>query len=135
MRAILPGKPQARLQAVTTGSWEGKQIIACIRSCLCLGCKAANLSFFGNAVIILDGPNSILQTIYLELSDELIAIVLDELSGKVAAASSSTVHVYKPYGRDEGALRVCRPYPLGYSDLVLILETVVATMPSKSYRG
>lgn len=56
--------------------------------------------------MILDGPNHILQTTYLELPDELVAIVLDEISGKIAACSSSLVHVYKPYGRDEGALRV-----------------------------
>lgn len=34
-----------------------------------------------------------------------MAIIFDELSGKIAAASASTVHVYRPYGRDEGALR------------------------------
>ncbi|KAF2426534.1 WD repeat protein-like protein [Tothia fuscella] len=90
MRAILPGRPSARLQAVTTGTWDGKQIISYIS---------------GNALVILDGPNNILQTTYHELPDELVAIVFDEISGKVATASASTVHVYKPYGRDEGALR------------------------------
>jgi len=60
----------------------------------------------GNAIIILDGPDHVLQTTYQELPDELIAIVFDEISGKIAAASTSTVHVYKPYGREEGALRV-----------------------------
>lgn len=34
-----------------------------------------------------------------------MAIAFDELSGKIAAASARTVHVYKPYGREEGALR------------------------------
>jgi hypothetical protein len=60
----------------------------------------------GNALVVLDGPNHVLQTTYLELPDELIAIVFDELSGKIAMASPSTVHIYKPYGRDEGELRV-----------------------------
>ena len=32
--------------------------------------------------------------------------MFDELSGKIATASPSTVHIYKPYGRDEGELRV-----------------------------
>lgn len=27
MRGVLPGKPQAKLQAVTNGLWEGNQII------------------------------------------------------------------------------------------------------------
>ena len=27
MRAILPGKPQTKLQAVTTGLWEGRRIV------------------------------------------------------------------------------------------------------------
>ena len=58
-----------------------------------------------NPIVILDGPNSILQTTYFEEHDELVAIAFDELSGKIAAASASTVHVYKPYGRDEGELR------------------------------
>jgi hypothetical protein len=60
----------------------------------------------GNALVVLDGPDHILQTTYLELPDELVAVVFDELSGKIATASPSTVHIYKPYGRDEGALRV-----------------------------
>ncbi|RDI89534.1 hypothetical protein Vi05172_g77 [Venturia inaequalis] len=90
MRAILPGRPQARLQAVSTGSWEGKQVIAYAS---------------GNALVVLDAPNHVLQTTYLELPDELVAVAFDELSGKIATATSSTVHVYKPYGRDEGELR------------------------------
>jgi hypothetical protein len=27
MRAILPGKPQAKLQAITTGAWNGFRIV------------------------------------------------------------------------------------------------------------
>lgn len=59
----------------------------------------------GNAIVILDAPDHVLQTTYQELPDELVAIVFDEISGKIAAASASAVHVYKPYGREEGALR------------------------------
>ena len=59
----------------------------------------------GNAIVILDAPDHVLQTTYQELPDELVAIIFDEISGKIAAASASTVHVYKPYGHDEGALR------------------------------
>ncbi|KAF2403852.1 hypothetical protein EJ06DRAFT_488764 [Trichodelitschia bisporula] len=90
MRAILPGRPRTALQAVATGCWDEKQIITYIS---------------GNAVVILDGPHNVVQTTYLEVSDQFVAIAFDELSGKIAAASGSTVHVYKPYGRDEGALQ------------------------------
>ncbi|QDS72950.1 hypothetical protein FKW77_008419 [Venturia effusa] len=90
MRAILPGRPQATLQAVTTGSWEGKQVIAYVS---------------GNALVVLDSPNHVLQTTYLDIPDELIAIVFDESSGKIATATTSTIHIYKPYGRDEGELK------------------------------
>ena len=30
MRAVLPGKPSARLQAVSTGCWEGRRLIVCL---------------------------------------------------------------------------------------------------------
>lgn len=56
--------------------------------------------------MILDGPTSLLQTTYQESPDELVAVVFDEISGKIAAASAKQVHIYRPYGQDEGALRV-----------------------------
>lgn len=87
MRAILPGRPNAELAAVTTGLWEGRQLIAYIS---------------GNALIILGGPRHIIQTIYTEDEGHLVSVVLDESSGKIATASPKAVYVYKPHGLDIG---------------------------------
>lgn len=61
----------------------------------------------GSAFVILDGAGTILQTIYGDDTSNLTAIAIDEAFGKIATAVGSNVHVYKPYGQDEGALRVC----------------------------
>ncbi|KAF2260540.1 hypothetical protein CC78DRAFT_536306 [Lojkania enalia] len=90
MRGILPGRPQAKLQAVSHGSWEGNHIIAYIS---------------GNALILLDRPNHVLQTIYIDEESELEAVALDEETGKVATCSTRHVYIYQPYGRDEGAVK------------------------------
>ncbi|KAF2110546.1 WD repeat protein-like protein [Lophiotrema nucula] len=90
MRGILPGRPQAKLQAVTHGAWEGNEIIAYVS---------------GNALIILDRPNHALQTIYVDEESELEAIALDEESGKIAACSTKNVYIYRPYGQDEDAIK------------------------------
>ncbi|KAK8223278.1 WD repeat protein-like protein [Phyllosticta capitalensis] len=88
MRAILPGRPNAELAAVTTGLWEGRQIIAYIS---------------GNALIVLGGgPRSILQTTYHHDDAHLRSVVFDETTGKIAVASKKAVYVYKPYGVDFG---------------------------------
>jgi len=60
----------------------------------------------GNALIILDGPNHVLQTTYHETEDDLVAVVLDEATGKIATCTDAIIHVYKPYGQDEGAVNV-----------------------------
>ncbi|KAJ4295133.1 regulator of (H+)-ATPase in vacuolar membrane [Kalmusia sp. IMI 367209] len=90
MRDILPGRPQAKLQAVTHGLWEGQQIIAYIS---------------GNALIILDSPNHVLQTTYIDEESELEAVCLDENTGKLAVCSTRHIYIYKPYGQDEGAVK------------------------------
>ncbi len=56
--------------------------------------------------MILDGPNSLIQTIYPEECHDLLAVAIDGITGKIAAASSKEVYVYRPYGRTEGLLRV-----------------------------
>lgn len=90
MRTVLPGKPQAKLQAVCTTQWEGLRLIAYIS---------------GSALVILSGPNHLLQTIYLDEHDELDAVAIDEGTGKIATCSSKEVTIYKPYGRTEGGLK------------------------------
>ncbi|KAF2021002.1 hypothetical protein BU24DRAFT_361581 [Aaosphaeria arxii CBS 175.79] len=90
MRGILPGRPQAKLQAVSHGLWEGNQIIVYIS---------------GNALIILDRPNHVLQTTYIDEETELEAVAFDENTGKIAASSTKTVYTYQPYGQDEDAIK------------------------------
>ncbi|CZS96032.1 related to RAV1-similarity to Drosophila DmX gene [Rhynchosporium graminicola] len=90
MRAVLPGKPRAKLQAVCTAYWNDKRLIAYIT---------------GNAFVILTGPDSVLQTIYDDDEDHLEAIAIDETSGKIATCAGYDVRIYKPYGEGEDALK------------------------------
>lgn len=90
MRAVLPGKPQAKLQAVCTGFWAGRRLIIYIT---------------GNAFVILTGPDIILQTIYDDDETQLEAIAIDEGTGKIATCAGSSIRVYKPYGQGEDALK------------------------------
>ncbi|KAI9815640.1 MAG: regulator of (H+)-ATPase in vacuolar membrane [Thelocarpon impressellum] len=90
MRAVLPGKPQAKLQAVSTAQWHGRCIVVYIS---------------GTALVVLAGPDQLLQTIYHDEDERLDAVALDEVSGKIAASSGRKVFVYRPYGEDEGALK------------------------------
>ncbi|KAL8859597.1 MAG: hypothetical protein Q9178_003996 [Gyalolechia marmorata] len=90
MRAILPGKPQARLQALCTTEWEGLRLVAYIS---------------GNGLIIFSGPDNLVQTIYNNDCEALTALSIDEASGKIATASSREIHVYRPYGKEDGLLK------------------------------
>ncbi|KAI1381114.1 regulator of V-ATPase in vacuolar membrane protein [Hypoxylon crocopeplum] len=88
MKAVLPGQPEARLQAVSTGYWDGKRVIVYIT---------------GNALAILSDPETILQTIYDDDERKLEAVSFDESSGKIAACADATVRIYRPLSRgDDG---------------------------------
>ncbi|KMU82689.1 hypothetical protein CIHG_00470 [Coccidioides immitis H538.4] len=56
MRTVLPGRPPAKLQALSTALWDGSRIVAYVSGC---------------ALVILEGPHRILQTIYLDDADSL----------------------------------------------------------------
>ncbi|CAI6326249.1 unnamed protein product [Periconia digitata] len=95
MRDILPGRPQAKLHAVAHGPpeatglsllWKGQHLIAYIS---------------GNALIILDSPNHVVQTIYIDQEDELEAVALDENTGKLATCSKKRAYIFEPYINDE----------------------------------
>ncbi|KAL1306181.1 hypothetical protein AAFC00_004283 [Neodothiora populina] len=92
MQAILPGKPQAQLQAACTGSWEGQLVVAYIS---------------GNAIVICNAPDCLLQTIYHDdlTEDGLVAITYHNESGKIAVASTTTVYVYALREEIKGDLR------------------------------
>ncbi|OAP59438.1 hypothetical protein AYL99_06736 [Fonsecaea erecta] len=90
MRAILPGRPQSKRQALCTAQWCGLRLVAYIS---------------GNAAVILSGPQSILQTIYVDTVDSLTAITLEETTGRIALCDATHVYIYRPVGREEGVLR------------------------------
>ncbi|KAL9638370.1 MAG: hypothetical protein Q9204_001528 [Flavoplaca sp. TL-2023a] len=90
MRVILPGKPQARLQALCTTEWEGLRLVVYIS---------------GNGLMIFSGPHDLVQTIYHEDDEGLVAVAIDENSGKIATANSCEVLIYRPYGKEDGLLK------------------------------
>ena len=90
MRAVLPGKPEARLQAVSTAEWEETRLVVYIS---------------GNSLLILTGPHQLIQTIHQDDDSPLDAVSIDRLTGKIAACNSNEVTVYHPYGKEEGLLR------------------------------
>ena len=59
-----------------------------------------------NALIVLDRPNHVLQTIYIDEEFELEAVAIDQGTGKLAACSTRRIYIYRPYGQDEGAVKV-----------------------------
>ncbi|KAH9893751.1 RAVE protein 1 C terminal-domain-containing protein [Xylariomycetidae sp. FL2044] len=90
MKGVLPGKPEASLQAVSTGYWDGKRIIVYIT---------------GNGLAILSDSQTILQTIYDDDERNLDAVCFDEFSGKIAACTDSTIRVYRPLGPGDDSLK------------------------------
>ncbi|KAI5211485.1 hypothetical protein AUEXF2481DRAFT_1472 [Aureobasidium subglaciale EXF-2481] len=93
MQAVLPGRPQAQLQAVCTGVFEGQTVISYIS---------------GSALIICNGPDSLLQTIYhdeLPPGSGLVAVSYDHRSAKIATASADNVYIYVLREEIKGQLR------------------------------
>ncbi|RYC61089.1 hypothetical protein CHU98_g5119 [Xylaria longipes] len=90
MKGVLPGKPEASLQAIATGYWDGQRIIVYIT---------------GNALSILSGPGTVLHTIYDDDSRRLEAVAFDEVSGKIAACTNGTVRIYRPMGHAHDSLK------------------------------
>jgi hypothetical protein len=93
MQAILPGRPQAQLQGVSTGVFEGQTVICYIS---------------GSALIICNGPDSLLQTIYhddLLPPSALVAVSYDHRSAKIATASNDNVYLYVLREEIKGQLR------------------------------
>ncbi|KAI1825066.1 RAVE protein 1 C terminal-domain-containing protein [Xylaria intraflava] len=90
MKGVLPGKPEASLQAISSGCWDGKQITVYVT---------------GNALSILSDPATLLQTIYDDDRRKLEAVAVDEFSGKIAACTDETVRIYRPLGHERDALK------------------------------
>ncbi|KAI1753144.1 WD repeat domain-containing protein [Xylaria castorea] len=90
MKGVLPGKPEASLQAIATGYWDSQRIVVYIT---------------GNALSILSGPGTVLHTIYDDDSRRLEAVAFDEVSGKIAACTDGTVRIYRPMGHTHDSLK------------------------------
>ncbi|KAL5114044.1 regulator of (H+)-ATPase in vacuolar membrane [Pleosporales sp. CAS-2024a] len=120
MRGILPGRPQAKLQALCHGLWEGQQIIAYIS---------------GNALVILDRPDHVLQTIYVDEELELEAVALDEGTGKLAACSTQHIYIYQPYRQDESVVKWSRQGSMALPDADDSITTLSWGMPDELLVG
>ncbi|PKS06869.1 hypothetical protein jhhlp_006945 [Lomentospora prolificans] len=81
MRAVLPGCPSCRRQALATGYWKDRHFTAYIT---------------GSAFTILSDPRSVVQTIYDDDDHPLDSIALDETSGMIAVAAGQTIKLYQP---------------------------------------
>lgn len=61
----------------------------------------------GQALVILGGPHKLLQTIYVDDTQALEAVAINEASGKIAVCGGPYVFVYQPYGILDETLKVC----------------------------
>lgn len=97
MIAVLPGQPQAKLQGVTTGFWDGHQYNAYIS---------------GHAFTVLSASHRVIQTVYDDDSEQqLDAIVLDEASGKIATCTPKQVRIYCPLALQDESVKQIRCLP------------------------
>jgi len=111
MRAVLPGRPESRLQALATGVWASRRIAVSFadgeRTCLPrLTTFPLQAYISGNAFAILSDHDTLLQTVYDDDQRPLEAIAFDEATGKIAVSTTTVVRIYKPIGQDEDALKV-----------------------------
>ncbi|OAX85370.1 hypothetical protein ACJ72_00259 [Emergomyces africanus] len=97
MRAVLPGRPPAKLQALSTALWENVRIVSYIS---------------GQALVILGGAHKLLQTIYLDDREPLEVVVIDEASGRIAVAAGPDISVFNPYrvGDDTWKWSLCHRF-------------------------
>ncbi|CAK7274350.1 regulator of (H+)-ATPase in vacuolar membrane [Sporothrix epigloea] len=90
MKAVLPGRPEPRFQALATGFWDSQRVIVYIT---------------GNALAILSDYNTLQQTIYDDDKTPLEAVAFDETTGCIATCTDRVVRVYQPLGVLGGSLR------------------------------
>lgn len=60
----------------------------------------------GHALVILTGAQTLLQTIYVDDSESLETIAIDESSGQIAVSSGPDVYIYRPNGFKGESLKV-----------------------------
>ncbi|PTU23083.1 hypothetical protein P175DRAFT_0454418 [Aspergillus ochraceoroseus IBT 24754] len=120
MRAVLPGRPPAKLQSFSTALWNGLRVVVYIS---------------GQALVILGGPHKLLQTIYVDDTKALEAVVIDEASGKIAACGGPDVFIYQPYGIQNETLRWSLVSTFRYKDDDEPIRTVSWGSPDELLLG
>ncbi|CAI4211768.1 unnamed protein product [Parascedosporium putredinis] len=106
MSGVLPGRPNCRRQALTTGYWEGRHFTAYVT---------------GFAFTILQNPQTTVQTVYSAGDEALDSIAFDESYGIIAVASHFAVHLYRPYEAAHSTIpkwAIYSSFPLGNSPTV-----------------
>ncbi|KAJ9405564.1 hypothetical protein DTO045G8_6781 [Paecilomyces variotii] len=83
MRTVLPGRPPAKLQTLSTAVWEGLRIVAYVS---------------GHALVILSGAQKLLQTIYVDDTESLEAVAIDDSTASIVVCGGQDIFVYRPYG-------------------------------------
>ncbi|KAL4956308.1 RAVE protein 1 C terminal-domain-containing protein [Aspergillus filifer] len=101
MRAVLPGRPPAKLQSFGTALWDGLRVTVYIS---------------GQALVILGGPHKLLQTIYVDDTSALEAVSIDEASGKIGVCGGPFIFVYQPYGIRDETLKWSLEHTLRYEN-------------------
>ena len=66
----------------------------------------------GNAIVILGGAHNLLQTIYVDDTDALQAVVINEFSGKIAVCGGRDIFVYHAYRIHDEAPKVRGSCPM-----------------------
>lgn len=110
MRAVLPGRPAATLQALCSAYWDGLRVIVGVyhgNHSHVTNILSTQVYVSGNAFVILNEAQELLQTIYIDDASSLAAVAIEESSGCIAVAGASHVYIYEPRGREEGLLQVC----------------------------
>jgi len=80
----------------------------------------------GHALVILGGPQTLLQTIYVDETKTLEAVTIDEASGKIAVCGGPDVFIYQPYGIQHETLKVRVYCPMdGGGRMVLTLLVIL----------
>ncbi|KAF2227537.1 RAVE protein 1 C terminal-domain-containing protein [Elsinoe ampelina] len=104
MQAILPGQPQAELHALDHGYHEGQLVVTYIS---------------GSSIVLLNGPQSVLQTIETDdsLENDLHVVKYHQHTGRIAAASKSKVHIYGLREEIKGTLRWVLELVIGLEEI------------------
>ncbi len=115
MKAVLPGKPEPRLQALATGFWESQRVIVGHSPSPVFPTTRDwppntdldwQVYITGNALAILGDHETLIQTIYDDDETPLEAVAFDETTGCIAACTDCIVRVYQPLSVLDGVLQV-----------------------------